>query len=1324
MAGGWVGGWWLRVVLVCWCVVVLGCGVFVPVAFGGSAWWHVVSGARPTYLHSLGVHGVNGVQDVTVTGEVGMFYALADMPASQSAGCVEDGECENAAGEFLVGESFEVGESAGAFQAKLEKVGGYGAHSVQVTGGPVGIVVPGETITSTYRVTFTGPRGEQPVELINTEVNALFISDFGLELAGVTSSVVVPGSLGHPDGTIVASAFNLGDGPARECVRVVGAAGKFKDAGCTEAAVAGHEEYEREPLVMVDRLPAGLRAVGVEGGGYVDGARFVPISCVLEGEPAEVVVCRVTGSGSGFGGVVPPFQAIEVRVAVAVEAGAATGELNEVGISGAGTRAVSVQRPITISGAPVPFGVEDFEVTPEEEGGGVDTQAGSHPFQTTFTLNANETKQTVAAGSQLVTGNSAGLPRDVSVRFPPGLIGNPQPLTRCTSAQFLAEVNKCPAASVVGVAISTVNEPSHLGIISFSTPVFNLEPSAGEPARFGFLPNNRETPVYINASVRSGGDYGINAEVHDITQTIAFLSNVVTIWGVPGRAEHNETRDGCLTSVPASQYPGCEAFSESNPPAFFELPTSCSGVPLQASVELDSWEEPGVFKSVGPSVALPTLDGCNRLPFDPSIEVHPDVPDTSTATGLTVNVKVPQEESLNANGLGEADIRDTTVTLPEGVAINPSGGDGLEACPDALIGYEPEGSHPPGELRFTPRLPGSIPAVQAGEPAPFQPGVNFCSNASKIGTVRVTTPVLGHALEGAVYLAPQEANPFGSLVAMYIVAEDPESGVLLKLPGEVSLNPVTGQIVSTFLNTPQAPAEEIELHFFGGERAPLATPQACGTYTTTTSITPWSAPQSGPPATPSSSFQITSGPNGSACPGQGLPFAPSATAGSTNTQAGGYTPFTTTISREDGNQHLQAVQLKMPPGFTGLLSGVELCPEPQADEGLCGPKSLIGETTVSVGVGGDPFSVKGGRVYITGPFNGTGACAVGSSGCAPYGLSIVNPAKAGPYDLANTQNNHPPCDCVLVRAKIEVNPITAALTVTTDSSGPYQIPTILEGIPLQIKHVNVLINRPSFSLNPTNCNQLEITAGLTSAEGANALLSIPFQATNCATLKFTPKIMVSTVGHASKLDGASLHFKISYPTGAVGTQSWISEAKFDLPKQLPARLETLQRACLSTVFETNRGNCPKASIIGQAIVHTQVLPVPLKGPVYFVSYGSQKFPEAVIVLEGYGVTIDLHGETYINKKTGVTSATFRNTPDVPFENIEVNIPTGRYSEFGANVPAKDYYNLCSQKLQMPTLFKAQNGQQINQTTPITITGCKKPKHKPKHKTTHKHTHKR
>ena len=395
----------------------------------------------------------------------------------------------------------------------------------------------------------------------------------------------------------------------------------------------------------------------------------------------------------------------------------------------------------------------------------------------------------------------------------------------------------------------------------------------------------------------------------------------------------------------------------------------------------------------------------------------------------------------------------------------------------------------------------------------------------------------------------------------------------------------------------------------------------------------------------------------------------------------------------------------MPEGLSGLLSNVELCPEPEANEGLCGPKSEIGETTVSVGVGGQPFTVTGGKVYITGPYNGTGGCTVGTAGCAPFGLSIVNPAKAGPYDLANTRANHPPCDCVLVRAKIEVNPITAALTVTSDNEGPDKIPTILEGIPLQIQHVNVTVNRNAFTFNPTNCGKLEIGGNLFAAEGATDALSVPFQAANCATLKFTPEIAVSTGGHASKADGAGLHFKIAYPSHAMGSQSWFEEAKFDLPKQLPARLETLQQACLSNVFETNRAACPKASIIGSAIVHTQVLPVPLIGPVYFVSYGGEKFPEAVIVLQGYGVTVDLHGETFIDNKTGVTSATFRNNPDVPFENIEVTIPTGPYSEFGVNLPAKDNYNFCGQKLSMPTLFKAQNGIEIHTTTPISVTGC-------------------
>jgi hypothetical protein len=1330
--------------LLCVAMAVALAAVSTSPAFANSPWWHLLSGARPTYLKALHLKGTDAVQDLTVTGIVGeefeSRYILYNKP-------------ESAGG---VGEVFFVGYDAVTFQKHLEGI--YGAGSVEVKGGPEALVIPGEHNESTYEITFKGPLGERPVEPIDIEES----KNDGFEPVLAVSQKTA-GQLGKPDGTLVASAINVGDTSANACVKVEAGKGKYKDAGCVveepgkgeyeagecvkveagkgkykDAACTEEEpgkgEYEKQPIKVVDKLPPGLEAVSVEAFIGAENQKHVPLSCPrVEGGEVE---CELPS--------VPPFDLIEERIAVVVKGhvpakgeGVSESEINEVSVSGGGAPAASIRRPVKLSEEPVPFGLQSYELTPEEEGGRVDSQAGSHPFQTTFTFETNQTAES-PAGSGIVNGNSVGLVRDVNDKFPPGLIGNPQPFQRCSSAQFLARVSECPAGSVVGVVDTTVSEPGHLGIITFPTPLFNLEPEAGEPARFGFIVLDQENPVYINASVRTGGDYGITAEVRDIPQTVSLLSSVVTVWGVPGKPEHNATRGGCLPVTEHGFFP-CEAFSLNDPPPFFELPTSCpttaQGAPqaLQSSVELDSWEHPApaVGRLSAPIAAtqlLPALDGCNRLPFDPSIEVRPDVPDASTSTGLTVNVKVPQEESLNADGLGEADVRDTTVTLPAGVQINPSGGDGLEACANDLIGYggasvEPELEPGVSLPVFTPRKPGSVDARQAGEAAPLQPGVNFCSNASKVATATVTTPLLRHPLEGAVYLAPQEANPFGSLIAMYIVVEDPESGVLLKLPGEVTLDQQTGQLVATFLNTPQAPAEEIELHFFGGERAPLATPAACGTYTTTSSITPWSAPDSGGPATPSSSFQITSGPNGSPCPGAALPFTPSLTAGVLNNQAGSFSPFTMTMNRPDGDQHLQAVQLKMPEGLSGLLAHVELCPEPQANQGACGPNSLIGETTVSVGIGGDPFSVKGGRVYLTGPYNGSGGCAVGSPGCAPFGLSIVNPAKAGPYDLANTKNNHPGCDCVLVRAKIEVDPITAALTVTSNDEGPDKIPTILEGIPLQIQHVNVTVNRPGFTFNPTNCSKLEITGDLFASEGATSTLNVPFQAANCATLKYTPKIAVSTAGHASKVHGASLQFKITYPSGAFGTQSWFSEAKFDLPKQLPARLETLQRACLSKTFEADRGACPVASIIGHATVHTQVLPVPLTGPVYFVSYGGQKFPEAVIVLQGYGITIDLHGETFINNKTGITSATFRNNPDVPFESIEVTIPSGRYSEFGANLPAKDNYNLCGQKLTMPTLFKAQNGQEIRQSTKITITGCKKHK-KPKHHTKHKAKHKK
>jgi hypothetical protein len=458
-----------------------------------------------------------------------------------------------------------------------------------------------------------------------------------------------------------------------------------------------------------------------------------------------------------------------------------------------------------------------------------------------------------------------------------------------------------------------------------------------------------------------------------------------------------------------------------------------------------------------------------------------------------------------------------------------------------------------------------------------------------------------------------------------------------------------------------------------------------------------------------------------------LPFSPSLSSGTTNINAGSFTPLSTTLSRSDGQQAISAVTLHYPPGVSGLLSGVKLCEEAEANAGTCGRESLIGETIVSVGVGGDPFSVRGGKVYITEKYDG-----------APFGLSIVNPASAGPFVL---QEGRP----VVVRAKVEVDPVTASLTVTTDPSGSaHAIPPIIEGIPLQIQHVNVLVDRPGFTFNPTNCSAMKITGAISSTEDATVPVSVPFQVANCAVLQFKPTFKVSTSGKTSRQAGASLHVSLTYPKALFGTQANIGSVKVDLPKQLPSRLSTLQKACTEHQFAANPAGCPAASIVGHAKAITPLIPVPLEGPAYFVSHGGAQFPELIIVLQGYGVTIDLHGETFIDEHTGVTSSTFHTIPDQPVGSFELTLPEGPNSALAANT------NLCSltrtvlvnkrvqvktragaktitrkvkkqiaTALTMPTAFVGQNGATVKQNTQIEVTGCAKAakkaktsKHKP------------
>ncbi len=948
------------------------------------------------------------------------------------------------------------------------------------------------------------------------------------------------------------------------------------------------------------------------------------------------------------------------------------------------------------------FGVKNFEVQFLNKDGTADTQAGSHPYEmvTSFAFTMKAERQIATWDSPYIT-EPAGNVRDIIVDTPPGLYGDPNATQKkCTLVELEKEVSGpygieglCPLGSVVGKL--------HIETHGYGTKwytYYNMVPPHGVAAQLGAVTQIPMT--FIDAGVQAGGQYPLQAKSLGISGLEPIFNVKTVLFGEAGEAAVVRAEEAVHEGTGGAAAVE-EAIRERKP--YLTLPTGCTG-PLRSSISVDSYQEPGHYVSKSyiahdaGGEPLP-LTGCSVLTFPATITVAPDVTDASSPSGLTVGVHVPQTAALNPDGLAESALRDTTVALPEGLAINPAGADGLEACSEGLAGFEiGHGVNGSGFEEFNAE---SEPGVKTATftPTPIeglQPGVSFCPNSSKIGEVTIHTPLLPNPLKGFVYLAAQDENPFGSLIAMYMMVEDPVSGSTIKLAGEVLLceeagqilNGVScqapGQVVATFKNTPDLPFEELELHFFGGERAPLKTPSRCGTYTTNASFTPWDG---NAPVNTSSSFQITSGPSGSPCPGASLPFNPSLTAGTTNIQAGAFSPFTMTMSREDGNQNLQAISLHMPAGLSGLLTGVELCPEPQADEGTCGPNSLIGETTVSVGVGGHPFAVKGGRVYVTGPYEG-----------APFGLSIVNPAKAGPYDL----EKETPCDCVLVRAKIEVNPVTAALTITSDNSGPYKIPTILKGIPLEIQHVNVTINRPGFTFNPTNCDKMAVTGTLDSTEGAASAVSLPFQATNCAALGFAPKLAASTSAKTSRADGASLAVKLTYPRAPFGSDANIARVKVELPKILPSRLATLQKACLAATFEANPAACPAASIVGHAKAITPLIPVPLVGPAYFVSHGGEAFPSLVVVLQGYGVTLDLVGSTFISKAS-VTSSTFKSVPDAPVGSFELTLPRGSYSALTATG------NLCTHTLAMPTEFVAQNGAVIRRSTPIAVTGCAKTK---------------
>ena len=992
----------------------------------------------------------------------------------------------------------------------------------------------------------------------------------------------------------------------------------------------------KEAVTVTDKLPAGVTAVEAGYGNFYNTYAGQLWNCQL----GTVVSCVNNPSVMAS---IPPGEIVYLDIVVRAAANASGTAENEVTISGGGALAPTTTTDTLSFGSEQPgFGFQSLDGWFSSPNGTLDTQAGSHPYSLDVSFFLNNSQE-APIGEQ----------RNVTVNLPPGLVGNPQAVPRCTRAQF--NEYECPPETQVGMDQSNLVLGPTGGPIAegggefFHTefPVYNLVPPPGVPAELGFTIFGYDTR--LATSVRSGSDYGLRVNVKNIVQ-LQITYNSITIWGSPGDPSHTYQRCGYIN---ASNQNDCVPVNDGGVP-FLTLPTSCRGPELFSAV-VDSWAPLGTlnsgiselgFHSHGNSGLPEGLSGCDHLAFTPSISVSPDTTSADTPAGVTVDVKVPQDGLTDLHSLAMSNIKDTTVALPEGMVINPGQAAGLAACSQeqSAVGTE---------------------------------GASSCPSASKVGTVAIETPLLSHKLEGNVYTMQSDPPNLKLLLAAS------GEGVNLKLIGNVHLDETTGRVVTTFSETPELPFTDLKLSFSGGAQAALATPLRCGSYTTTSDFTPWSTPAV-EDAFPSSSFEVGHGPGGSACTGATLPFSPSLIAGSTTDQAGGFTNFSLLLTREDGQQRIGTLQFKTPEGLLGMISKVPLCPEPQAAQGTCSSASQIGHTVVEAGPGPYPLVVpQPGQppapIYLTGGYKG-----------APYGLSIVVPLVVGPFTL-QTQ---------VVRAKIEVDPLTAQLTVTTDP-----LPTIIDGIPADLRAINAVIDRPGFMFNPTGCEPGSFSGTATSTEGAAAPISSHFQMGSCRALTFKPNFKVSTSGKTSRKDGASLDAKILYPTGALGdnqasSQSNVKAVKVDLPKQLPSRLTTLQKACPSATFEANPASCPEDSRVGSATAITPVLPVQLTGPAYFVSYGGAKFPELVVVLQGYGVTVYLHGETFISK-AGITSSTFRNVPDVPITSFELKLPEGPFSALAANG------NLCTTKLAMPTAFTGQNGAVLKQSTPISVTGCTK-----------------
>jgi hypothetical protein len=834
--------------------------------------------------------------------------------------------------------------------------------------------------------------------------------------------------------------------------------------------------------------------------------------------------------------------------------------------------------------------------TATNEDGTVDRQAGSHPYEYTVSF--------AAEGEAM---------RDARVILPPGMVGNPRAIPTCSPEQFDGEIPQCPASTQVGVLHGNVQ-----GLGEVHGPIYNIAPPPGVPVEFGFSSTSFTSLQF--ASVLNDGSYRLSVLAPNFPLPVEEAS--ATFWGTPAESSHTPERE-CFDEERNGQEKECS--SEAPKVPYLTLPSGCSSAP-ELTVEADSVEAPGVFvKLTVPSeeggLPAPMLD-CGSVPFSPSMAARPTNSSSDGSSGLNFSLTLPNSGLLTPGGITETEPETTEVIFPQGVSVNPSAANGIVGC-----------------------------SKEQYERATGEPGVG-CPEASKIGTLSAKSPLLEEPIEGSVYLGTPHDNEFNSLIAVYFVARAMERGVLIRQAGEGRLDPLTGQISTTFEHLPPLPYSSLELNLREGPRAPLITPQACGEYNIMARFYPFSAPATATVRT--SPFRITSGANGGVCAAaeSQLPNKSTLEAGTMLPLGGSYSPFVFRVSREDGSQRFGSLQATLPTGLLGKLSGVSSCPESgivtaasRTAEGggaqelaspSCPAASQLGVVNVAAGAGTQPYVVQG-KAYLAGPYKG-----------APLSLEIITPAVAGPFDLGS----------VAVRTALYVDESTAQIHAVSDS-----LPTILHGIPLDVRSISLSMDKPEFTLNPTNCSAKTVTGMITTLTGGSASLSNPFAVGGCKGLAFEPELKLAFTGATKRTGFPAVKAVLTQPAGQNANVSGVSVI---LPKGMLIANAHISNPCTRVQFNSTPvpgGGCPAKSILGTAKAWTPLLEKPEEGNVYFRSNGGERqLPDLVVALRGQ-IPLQLVGFIDSVGKKGAevrrVRSRFQNIPDAPVSRFELKLSGGK-----------------------------------------------------------------